>query len=153
MLLLVSSPPYTCVLNGQCFGMDPFEAAGWMLEEGVRCSATNAKDILQCAGTTSGILYNLPNCRTTVQPGDTCGSSCSIPDTCCPIGFSCDHVPGNNTYVCMESPDTQLSWDFAPPNCNHHLHPNDMCGKQVQSSYSSTSYSLIKACTTCYQIT
>ena len=78
-----------------------------------------------CAGTTSGIQYNLPTCLNTVQLGETCGSDNSIKGTCCPIGLSCMRPHGRSKYTCMEG--DQLSWDFAPPTCNQHLHPNDKC--------------------------
>ena len=88
---------------------------------------------LRSAGTTSGIQYNLPTCRNTVQLGGACGSSNPIRGTCCPIGLSCEQAQGKHTHTCVES--TQLSWDFAPPACTTKLHPNVKCGRACASSH------------------
>ena len=95
---------------------------------------------LPCAGTTSGIQYNLPTCRNTVQLGHACGSSNPVSDTCCPIGLSCERAHGKQAYTCVEG--GQLSWDFAPPTCTTLLHPNEKCGMTCTHLYSCTRHSV-----------
>ena len=96
------------------------------------CDDSHAESMhICCAATTSGIQYNLPSCRNTVQQSDVCGSSNPIAGTCCPIGMSCSQSPRNSTFVCMES--SNLSWDFAPPSCTQRLHPSDTCGSPLMT--------------------